>query len=913
MAPLFKPEDVELKWSKIWLEQDRFRGKIDPQKPAFSMVIPPPNVTGSLHMGHALNNTIQDILNRWKRMSGHETCWFPGTDHAGIATQVVVERELRKEGKSRFDLGREKFVEAVWKWKEQYGGIIDGQLKKLGVSCDWSRYSFTMDEKRSRAVMEAFVRLYQKGIIHRDRYIVNWCPKCQTALSDLEVEHPENEAPGTLYHIRYPLESSPDEGITVATVRPETLLGDVAVAVNPNDPRYKKLVGKHVILPLVGRRLSIIADEWADPSVGSGAVKITPAHDPNDFEVGKRHQLSPITVISPTGKIDLAEILIDETISSKNKEFLMKYQGLDRFECRKQIVADLKEKGYLIKEEPWPSNPGRCARSGDIIEPYLSVQWFARMKGLAEPAIRAVREGGVTFHPERYSKIYFDWMENIREWCISRQLWWGHRIPAWYCRRCNQNSLIESTHGIAIMADAKPIVGYEAPKSCPDCQGQGFVQDPDVLDTWFSSGLWPLSVMGWPDETEDLKYFYPTSVLSTGRDIIFLWVARMMMFGLEFKKEVPFRHVYIHPTILDREGRRMSKSKGTGVDPLDLITKYGADATRFGIILMAQGQDVRFNEEKIESARNFANKIWNAARFVLSNLSLELKKEKSDHAFIKRDQVLLKFYDHWILSRLSTTIEKVTKALDQYEFSNAAAFLYEFFWDDFCDWYLELSKLGLNDEKRKGIVQKILLFVLSNSLRLFHPFMPFLTEEIWQNLSDNALLLLEENWPLPIHEPLEKVNPKMETLMDVVRGIRNLKAELGLKPKDRVHLVIRANETSVFKAIESELSFLTQPSEIDVQEEKQSAAPVKALSFMTGNGTIYLSLEGLVDIQTEVDRLKAEVEKVTLDLQSVGKLLQDQSFIGKAKPEVVEKTKEKEKTLREKHDQIKKRIALFQA
>lgn len=905
---VYQPHDVEAKWTKVWRDRNIFHANSASGKTPFSMVIPPPNITGSLHMGHALNNTIQDILIRWKHMQGCETCWFPGTDHAGIATQVVVERELRKENLSRFDLGREKFVERVWKWKEEYGGIIDDQLRKLGVSCDWERYSFTMDESRSSAVIEAFVRLYEKGIIYRDRYIVNWCPRCQTALSDLEVEHSESDAIGVIYHLRYPLKDDPSQSITVATVRPETMLGDVAVAVHPEDPRFRNLIGKKAVLPLVGRLLPILADEWADPSVGSGAVKITPAHDPNDFEVSLRHHLEPLVVIDPEGKMTMLEATQGERGTSINREFIKKYHGLDRFDCRKEILKDLEENGYLVKQEPWPSNPGRCARSGDIIEPYLSVQWFAKMKDLAAPAIQAVRQKEIEFHPDRFSKLYFDWMENIRDWCISRQLWWGHRIPAWYCLNCDKSIVESGVDHHTILPDAKPMVKLKKPASCDKCGSSNFIQDPDVLDTWFSSALWPLSVMGWPKETGELEKFYPTTVLSTGRDIIFLWVARMIMMGLEFRKKVPFYHVSIHPTILDREGKRMSKSKGTGIDPLKLIEKYGADATRFGIILMAQGQDVRFHEEKIEQARNFVNKIWNASRYVLSTLS----GLKPDLRNWRQHDLQLTFYDRWILYKLSILVQSVNEDLSAYQFSSAASRLYDFVWDDFCDWYLELCKLGLQREKgeRKAIAASILVHLLSQVLKLLHPFIPFLTEEIWDQMNPKATLLLEQPWPVAAKEFLEKPDPLMESFMGVVKAIRNLRAEIGLKPKDRCSVLIRTGNPLVYKQMEAELLFLAGISNLTLLENKE-APPKKALSAHLDDGAVYLSLEGMEQIAAEVERLKSDREKSLRELQSVEKLLHDPAFTGKAKSEIIEKTLEKERLLRQKLERINERIALL--
>ena len=977
MDSVYKPQDVEEKWYKKWIERKSFSASIDYSKSRekrFSIVMPPPNVTGSLHMGHALNNTIQDILIRWKRMKGYSVCWFPGTDHAGIATQVVVEKELKKEGKTRYELGREKFIERVWEWKKQYGGIIEDQLKKLGVSCDWDRNAFTMDEKRSAAVQEAFLRLYNKGLIYRGKRMVNWCVRCLTALSDLEVEHLESEV-GTLYYLKYPLtepvpfgqeefdpfdnpnmnypsfndpmykqlfnERGEMTAVMIATTRPETILADVAIAVHPQDSRYKHLIGKEAILPLAGRRLKIIADEWADPEVGTGAVKITPAHDPNDFEVGERHGLEQIVVIGLNGKMATE---------------YDKYHGMDRFTCREEILKDLKEKGYLVKEESWGTSPGRCSRCGTIIEPYLSVQWFMKMKELAKPAVEAVKQGKVKFHPDRFSKLYLDWMENIKDWCISRQLWWGHRIPVWYCMKCNSDLPLEQMpgkgeifsgvgggysaqdalekidfHHWVYSAAAKPIIPkikhengkfeVEIPKECPDCKGAALIQDDDVLDTWFSSALWPLSTMGWPEDTEDLGYFYPTQVLSTGRDIINLWVARMIMMGLEFKQAPPFSDVYIHATILDREGKRMSKSKGTGVDPLDLIRKYGADATRFGIVLMAQGQDVRFNEEKIQQARNFANKVWNAARFVRSNLDDDFLSHSSG-AF-KLEEQKIKFYDIWIFSRLFETIKRVESLLEHFDFPTAALRIYDFFWDDFCDWYLELSKIAFqgNDPERKKTVQGVLYYVLTFALKLLHPFMPFLTEEIWQNFNSDRLLI-HEKWPDPISEEkvgselLSKIHedrfqlslPQMQQFVEIVKGVRNLRAEAGIPVKQEAPVVILTSQKKNLEMMNEELMVFTQASELKIVSEKE-APPKKAFSSPYADGVVYLPLEGVLDLNAELSRLQEYYNQTNQELNQIRSRLMNPEFSEKAKKEVVQTAREKEKLLSEKIARTRERIA----
>ena len=804
----------------------------------FSIVMPPPNVTGSLHMGHALNNTIQDILIRWKKMNGYSVCWFPGTDHAGIATQIIVEKELKKEGKTRYDLGREKFIERILEWKKQYGGIIEEQLKKLGISCDWSRNAFTMDEKRSAAVQEAFFRLYKKGLIYRSKRMVNWCVRCLTALSDLEVEHIDSEV-STMYFLRYPIMSEKESlAVIIATTRPETILGDVAVAVHPQDSRYKHLIGKELILPLVGRRLKIIADELANPEVGTGAVKITPAHDLNDFEVGERHGLEQIVVIGLNGKM--------------TTEY-DKYNGLDRFTCREEILKDLKEQGYFVKEESCGTSPGRCSRCGTIIEPYLSVQWFMKMKELAEPAVEAVKQGKVKFHPDRFSKIYLDWMENIKDWCISRQLWWGHRIPAWYCRNENcprgKKSQILMFRKLAqdeikdpyqLASTAEPIIPevkrengkykIEIPEKCPECQKANLTQDEDVLDTWFSSALWPLSTMGWPEDTKDLDCFYPTQVLSTGRDIINLWVARMIMMGLEFKQAPPFSDVYIHATILDREGKRMSKSKGTGINPLDLISKYGADATRFGIVLMAQGQDVRFNEEKIQRAGKFINKIFNAAKFVRNNIEDNFVCNLNKKIEIKEEKT--KFYDAWVIFRLLETINKVQQALEQFNFSTAAFCIHDFFWYDFCDWYLELSKIALkeNNIERKKTVQTILYYVLMSSLKLLYPFMPFLTEEIWKNFNNNESIVEKKINTINISEKIGSYNynlSKMNLFIEVVKTIRALRLENKIPPNQKISVSFEIIKKINILMMKKELFHLCNISNLSIKSPQY----IKSINF----------------------------------------------------------------------------------
>ncbi|MBC7331442.1 MAG: valine--tRNA ligase, partial [Synergistetes bacterium] len=757
----YDPSRVEEKWYSFWIEKGYFHSEVDPSRKKFSVVIPPPNVTGSLHMGHALNNTIQDIFVRWKRMQGFNTMWLPGTDHAGIATQNVVERALAKEGLKKEDLGREKFLEKVWEWKEKYGGTIIRQLKRLGASCDWDRERFTLDEGLSRAVREVFVRLFREGLIYRGNYIINWCPRCGTALSDIEVEH--EEVRGSLWYVRYPILDEPGNYITVATTRPETILGDVAVAVHPDDERYKEFVGKKVNIPLTNRIGVVIADEMVDPSFGTGAVKITPAHDPNDFLVAQRHSLSHIKVIGPDGKM--------------TGEAGRAYEGLDRFECRKRVVEDLEKEGLLEKVEEYTHAVGHCYRCKTVIEPYLSEQWFVKMKPLAEPAINAVKEGKVRFIPKTWEKVYYDWMENIRDWCISRQLWWGHRIPIWYCQDCgHMNAFVEP------------------PEACEKCGSNDLLQDPDVLDTWFSSALWPFSTLGWPEKTPDLEYYYPTDLLVTGFDIIFFWVARMIMMGLKFMGDVPFYDVYIHALVRDEEGKKMSKSFGNVIDPLDMIDKYGADALRFTLASLAvQGRDIKLSESRIESSKNFANKIWNALRFILMNI------KGFDPSAFSEESLVLDLADRWILSRTQKVIKEVTDFLNGYYVGESAKTLYEFIWGEFCDWYVEISKATLYDSTedsiRKDGVKYILWKVSSIILRLLHPYMPFITEELWQHLPCVQESIVISPWPEVDEKFINDVaEEKMKYIMDTVRVIRNLRAEMEIKPGEKVKVVVKPHD-----------------------------------------------------------------------------------------------------------------------
>ncbi|MGC8813337.1 valine--tRNA ligase [Dictyoglomus sp.] len=869
--------EVEEKWYKYWLEKDYFHAEVDRSKKNYSIVLPPPNITGSLHMGHALNATIQDILIRWRRMQGFNALWIPGTDHAGIATQMVVERELLKEGKTRWDLGREKFLERVWQWKENYGNTIVEQLKKLGVSCDWKRFRFTMDEVYSRAVIKAFVELYKKGYIYKGERIINWCPRCKTALSDLEVRYVEENS--FLWYIKYPLYQE-DGYIVIATARPETMLGDTAVAVNPEDERYKALIGKKVVLPLVGRIIPIIADETVDPSFGTGALKVTPAHDIDDFEIGKKHNLEFISVIDENG------------IMSENAG---KYKGLSVLECRKKIEEDLEKEGYLLKKEPYLHDLATCDRCGTPIEPLISEQWFMRMENLAKPAIEVVEKGEVKFIPDRWKKVYFDWMYNIKDWCLSRQLWWGHRIPAWYCENCGHVNVEE-----------------QKPEKCERCGSENLRQDEDVLDTWFSSALWPLGTLGWPEDTEDLNYFYPTSVLSTARDIINLWVARMIMMGLEFRKEVPFYYVYVHPTVLTREGKRMSKSKGTGVDPLELINKYGADVTRFGLAIQCtEMQDLRFHEENFENTKNFTNKIWNAARFVISNLDFNI-----DYNEVDLTKHSLSLSDKWILSRLQKTVYEVTDHLENFRFSEYVKTIYTFFWSEFCDWYIELSKPRLSnteDPESRLIAQVILWKVLKESMQLLHPVMPFITEEIWQKLPSTHESIMISKWPevneLFIDEEAEK---DMEFIMESIRSIRAIRSEFNILPNEviNVEFLTPNKYKEILLQGYSGYFYTLAKAKLSTILEKRNLKHVAHKIVEDVN--FYVNLEGLIDISKEREKVKKELEELYLLIDKVEKRLSNKDFIEKAPPEVVEKEKEKLESLKKKVEFLQERYRILE-
>ncbi len=870
----YDPSAVEGKWYRYWEENNFFHSEVNAEQEPFCIVMPPPNVTGQLHMGHALDNTLQDILTRWRRMQGYNTLWLPGTDHAGIATQARVEEELAKEGKSRHELGREEFLKRVWVWKEKYGNVITTQLRRLGASCDWQRERFTMDEGCSEAVLEVFIRLYERGLIYRDYYIINWCPRCLTTISDIEVEHLER--PGHLYYLKYPFEDG--EGhVVIATTRPETMLGDVAVAVNPRDERYRRFIGRKLVLPLVRREMPLIADEYVDPSFGTGALKITPAHDPNDFEIGARHGLPQVIVIDKDGRM--------------NENAGPAYCGLDRYECRKKIVKDLEAGGYLLKIEDYTHAVGHCYRCGTVIEPMLSRQWFVRMKPLAEPAIKAVMEGRIRFIPERFTKIYLNWMENIRDWCISRQLWWGHRIPVWYCADCGE-----------MTASKSPVA------SCPKCGSSRTEQDSDVLDTWFSSALWPFSTLGWPKKTIELAYYYPTSVLVTGRDIIFFWVARMIFSGLAFMNEVPFREVFIHGLVLDALGRKMSKSLGNGVDPIDVIESHGADSLRFMLVTgNTPGNDLRFHFERLEGARNFANKLWNASRFVLMNLGdFDPRQETGP----------LTLADRWILSRYQAAVAGVTRFLEEYELGEAARVLYDFIWSEFCDWYIELTKprlYGKTSPPDRRTAQKVLWQVLKGTLELLHPFMPFITEEIWQSLPGHGLTIMKARWPEAVQELVdEEAEKDMDLIMEVTRSIRHIRSEMNVPPGKRAEVILVAPEEKAREVITSYKNYVEELSAAAVTVHSAlKSVPEQAAHAATRGVEIYVPLAGLIDIDRETARLEKELAAVLKELDRVRSKLANPGFLNKARPEVVAKERSKERELAAREEAYKARLSVL--
>ena len=863
----YDPKAVESKIYDLWMKGGYFKGTIDPAKKPFSIVMPPPNVTGQLHMGHALDATLQDILTRYKRMQGYSALWLPGVDHAGIATQIKVEEVLRKEeGKTRYDLGRDKFLERVWDWKRQYGDRIVEQQKSMGVSCDWDRSRFTMDETCAKAVRETFCELYDKGLIYKGSRIINWCPHCRTALSDAEVEY--KDIPGSFWHIRYPIEDS-DEEFIIATTRPETMLGDTGVAVNPADERYTHLVGKNAILPLVGRKLPIVADDYVELGFGTGAVKMTPCHDPNDYEVGLRHNLEQIQCIDEDAKI----------INGG------KYNGMDRYECRKAIVADLEEQGYLVKVEPYSHNVGCCYRCGTVVEPLTSPQWFVKMAPLAKKAIEVVKDGRIKFVPDRFSKTYLNWMENVHDWCISRQLWWGHQIPAWYCDDCGEIT-----------------VSREDPTECAHCHSKHIHREEDVLDTWFSSALWPFSTMGWPEKTPELGYWYPTSVMVTGYDIIFFWVARMIFSAMEQMDEIPFHTVFIHGLVRDSQGRKMSKSLGNGIDPLDMVDQYGADALRFNLITgNSPGNDMRFYVEKCEAMRNFCNKIWNASRFVMMNLTIE-KNELPEK---------LEIEDKWILSKLNDVVREVCDNMDSYELGVAAGKIYDFIWDSYCDWYIELTKPRLNgeNEESKLAAQKVLLYVLTEILKLLHPFMPFITEEIWQALPHEGEALMIERYPEFKQEldfPEDEQN--FEMVMAAIKAVRARRSEMNVPPSRKAHLIIATERTAAFEAGISYICKLAYASEVSVL----SAPPETndgMVSVVTDNARMFMPMAELVDMEKEKARMEKELANAEKQLAGQIAKLSNENFVTRAPENVVNAEREKKAKLEALIENLKASLA----
>ncbi len=853
IAKNYNPQEFEDKLYSDWVSKGYFHAEPDSKKEPFTIVIPPPNVTGQLHMGHALDETLQDILIRYKRMQGYNALWIPGTDHAGIATQIKVEENLRvNEGLTRYDLGREAFLDKVWDWKNHYGDRIINQLKKIGSSCDWDRERFTMDEGCSKAVREVFVNLYEKGLIYQGSRIINWCPHCITALSDAEVEHEEQA--GHFWHIKYPIKDS-DGFVVIATTRPETLFGDTAVAVNPEDDRYKNLIGKKLILPLVNREIPVIADEYVDKDFGTGCVKITPAHDPNDFEVGKRHNLEQIKVMND-----------DATMNS----YTGKYEGMDRYECRKQMIEDLEAMGLLVEIEDHSHNVGTCYRCGTTVEPIISKQWFVKMKPLAQPAIEAVKNGDTQFVPERFSKTYMNWMENVFDWCISRQLWWGHRIPAFYCQDCGET-----------------IVSKEDITVCPHCGGK-VKQDEDVLDTWFSSALWPFSTLGWPDKTADLDYFYPTSVLVTGYDIIFFWVSRMIFSGLEHTGKAPFKHVFIHGLVRDSQGRKMSKSLGNGIDPLEIIDQYGADALRFTLATgNAPGNDMRFYMERVEASRNFANKIWNASRFTLMNLDITENKLPDENE--------LQLEDKWIISKYNTVVREVTENLDNFELGVAVSKLYDFIWDNFCDWYIELVKPRLFDKENPTgkTAQYVLTYVLSNTMKLLHPFMPFITEEIWQHLPHVGESIVISDYPKfcdDLSYPTDEKN--MELIMNAISAIRNRRSEMNVPPSKKAKIIIVTDKNEIFANGAIFFEKLASASEVIIQKNKENI-DANAVNIVVPACEIFIPMGELVDKEKELARLNDEKKKLEAEIKRVEGKLSNEGFTSKAPQKVIDEEKEK--------------------
>ncbi|MBE6769934.1 MAG: valine--tRNA ligase [Ruminococcaceae bacterium] len=851
LAKTYDPKEVEDRTYKFWLDGNFFHAVIDEEKKPFTIVIPPPNITGQLHMGHALDNTLQDILIRFKRMQGYDTLWLPGTDHASIATEAKIVEKMREEGVSKEDIGREEFLKRAWEWKKQYGGRIIEQLKKMGSSCDWERERFTLDEGCNKAVNEVFVRLYEKGLIYRGERIINWCPHCKTSISDAEVEYEEQA--GHFWHLRYPFKDGSGY-LELATTRPETLLGDTAVAVNPGDERYKNVIGKTIVLPLVGREIPVVADDYVEMDFGTGVVKITPAHDPNDFEVGLRHNLPVINVMT-----DDAKIVSDYP----------KYAGMDRYEARKAIVADLEKEGALVRVEDYTHNVGTCYRCSSTVEPRISKQWFVKMKPLATPAIDAVKNGETKFVPQRFEKVYFHWLENIRDWCISRQLWWGHRIPAWYCADCGEITVAKTEPG-----------------ACKHCGSKNITQDPDTLDTWFSSALWPFSTLGWPEETADFKHYYPTNTLVTGYDIIPFWVMRMMFSGIEQTGQVPFDTVLIHGLVRDSQGRKMSKSLGNGVDPLEVIDTYGADALRFSLATgNSPGNDMRYIPERVEASRNFANKIWNAARFLLMNL------ESTDEMPLPKE---LSLEDKWILSKYNDLVAEVTDNLEKYELGLAIQKLYDFIWDIFCDWYIEIAKSRLSMEKELAdSARSVLIYVFSGLLKLLHPFMPFITEEIWQSLPHSGKSIMVSDWPIydeKLNFPTE--SEEFERIMQAIRAIRNRRAEMNVPPSKKAKVFVVSESEEVFRLGAPYICKLAFASSVEVSATADGLDVADAIQVVTDYATIYIPLADLVDFEAELKRLQKDMEKTLVDKEFFEKKLNNPGFLAKAPEKLVSEQRE---------------------
>ena len=919
---VYNPKTVEERWSRNWLEKELFKADANSGKPVFSMVIPPPNITGSLHMGHALNNTLQDILARFKRMQGFDVLWLPGTDHAGIATQNVVEKKIHAEGLDRHKLGRKNFIERVWKWKEESGGAIINQLKRLGASCDWSREQFTMSPELSTAVREVFVRLYEQGLIYRDERLINWCPRCLTALSDIEVEH--EETLGKLYYIRYPLANvgtdfkSVSSFLTVATTRPETMFGDTAVAVHPDDERHNKFIGKEVLLPLTNRRIPVIGDSiLVDLEFGTGAVKITPAHDFNDFEAGLRHSLIRIAIFN-----ERAHLKPD--IQDVNPEVMKEITDLHAHKAREKVIHILKEQGFITKTEDHKHAMGKCYRCRTVIEPYLSPQWYVKVEPLAKEAIKAVEQGKTKIIPQNWENTYFEWMRNIKDWCISRQIWWGHQIPAWYCIRCNTGEIYEiqkseekgqKIHRARFVSvKARPIVSRDEPKTCPSCGGKDIVRDNDVLDTWFSSALWPFSTLGWPAKTKELQRYYPTSALVTGFDIIFFWVARMMMMGLKFMHDVPFKDVYIHALVRDAEGQKMSKSKGNVIDPLVIMDKYGTDAFRFTLAAMAaQGRDIKLAEERIEGYRNFCNKIWNLARFTMMNLQESgVRSQKSE--------VEYSLADKWILTRLNVTIKEVTEAIEVYRFNDAANSIYQFTWHELCDWYVELIKQDLkgeNGNERKKTAEVVLLKVLQDCLKLLHPMMPFITEEVWDVLPREAEVGSQESsassgvrsimqTPFPkAGEDYPDAERNMIRIMDVIRAIRNIRSEMHISPAATIETICYTDDEQTRELLISHEGYIKGLAKVShLKVSAPAERPENAATAIAANVEIFVPLKGLINFDEEEKRLAKDIEKIIKEVEAVQKKLSNRDFLDRAPKEVVTKEQTRVEELLQKKEKL---------